>query len=111
MRSALLAASLLAGSSAAMADGLSIAFTMMSMRSPAAARIFSKGRRAFFSSWFEMVQPWLRSAAISNGQIFMAVMPSASKDCASSSARFRNASRSSRPSAGSSAPSPQFCVD
>ena len=68
---------------------------MMSMRSPTAARIFSKGSSAAFRSQEEMYCPRVFSAAASNGQIFIAVMPSSSSDSASSSARCRKPFRSS----------------
>ena len=52
--------------------------TMMSTRSPTALRIFSNGSSAALRSAAEMCRPRVFSAAWSNGQIFMAVMPSAS---------------------------------
>ncbi len=69
--------------------------TMTSILSPTALRIFSKGSRAAFRSAAEMSLPRVFSAAWSNGQIFIAVMPSSSSSSASSPARVRKALRSS----------------
>ena len=59
------------------------------MRSPTRLRIFSNGWRAALSSAAEIELPREASAARSNGQIFMAVMPSPSSSSARSSARVK----------------------
>ena len=61
--------------------------TMMSILSPTAFLILRKGSSAVLSSCGLMSQPAVRSAAMSNGQIFMPVMPCSSRECARSSAR------------------------
>ncbi|MNT27652.1 hypothetical protein D3C72_1632900 [compost metagenome] len=68
---------------------------MISILSPTALRIFSKGSSALFRSGIEIYWPRVFSAAASKGQIFMAVMPSSSNEWASSSARCRKPFRSS----------------
>ncbi len=68
---------------------------MMSILSPTASRIFANGSSARVMSAAEMYCPRLFSAARSNGQIFIAVIPSASRLSASSSAWFRKPFRSS----------------
>ena len=69
--------------------------TMICILSPTALRIFAKGSSASRNSRGVMSSPPERSAAMSNGQIFIAVMPCSSSDCATSSARYRKPSRSS----------------
>ena len=68
---------------------------MISIRSPTALRIFSKGSIAFFICAALMYRPWFSAACGSNGQIFIALMPLASRSSASASARFMKPSRSS----------------
>ena len=68
---------------------------MISILSPTARRIFSNGSSAALSSSGEMCMPSLAIAAGSNGQIFMAVMPDASRLSATASARVMKPFRSS----------------
>jgi len=57
---------------------------MMSMPFPTAARILRNGSSPVFRACAEMSRPPDAMANGSNGQIFIAVMPISSSDCASS---------------------------
>ena len=57
---------------------------MMSMRFPTAVRILRNGSSPTCKSCAEMSRPPEAMANGSNGQIFIAVMPMSSSDCASS---------------------------
>ncbi len=82
---------------------------MICMASPTAARILRKGSTARESCAGVIAAPWLDSAAKSKGQIFMPVMPCASRLSASAPASVRKPSRSSYgPAAGW--PMPQLSV-
>ena len=73
---------------------------MISILSPTAFRIFSKGAIAVFICSAVMKRPWFSIAAGSNGQIFMAEMPLSRRLSATASARIMKPSRSSIGPAG-----------
>ena len=93
--------------SAACGDHSECISSMMSMSSPAAARVRSMILTPSRRSDRSIQPPPDRRAASSNGQIFIAVTPLARRLATSSSGRVTDAIRSSYSPTGSSSPRPQ----